>query len=498
MCLKVKYRFLNPLKRLAGQTAVYGSTTIIARLVNYLLVPIHVRIFLPEQYGIVGEMYAYVSLLMVILTYGMETAFFRYTELETDKKKVFSVALFSLISTSLVFVLLIILFAQPLSNLILHPGHKEYIIWFALILAFDVISTIPFARLRSRNKAGRFAWIKMTNIAVNVILNLFFLLLCPFLMRNGILTGLLALVYDPSVGVGYIFIANLVASMVTLLLLLPEMFGMKLKIDFALLRKMLWYAFPLLIFGLAGIVNETMDRIFLKFLSPAGIAMKQVGIYSACYKISILMTIFIQAFKYAAEPFFFSQAKDTNARYLYAQVMKYFVIACSAIFLFIMLYMDIVKHFVDVRYYEGLKVVPVLLLANMFIGVFYNLSIWYKLTNQTRYGAYLSVFGAVLTIVLNYALIPVIGYMGSAWATFICYFSMMVASFVLGQKFYRVEYNLKAIGGYFGLALALYLAHTLLPLPGVAWRLSIGTVFILLYLGTLFFFEKKNLIKLFK
>lgn len=489
---------MNPLKRLAGQTAVYGSTTIIARLVNYLLVPMHVRIFLPEQYGIVGEMYAYVSLLMVILTCGMETAFFRYTELEADKKKVFSVALFSLLSTSSAFVFLIILFAQPLANLILHPGHKEYIIWFALILAFDVISTIPFARLRSQNKAGRFAWIKMTNIAVNVILNLFFLLLCPFLLRNGILTGFLALIYDPSVGVGYIFIANLIASLVTLLLLLPEMFSMKLKIDFVLLRKMLWYAFPLLIFGLAGIVNETMDRIFLKFLSPAGIAMKQVGIYSACYKISILMTIFIQAFKYAAEPFFFSQAKETNARYLYAQVMKYFVIACSAIFLFIMLYMDLVKHFVDARYYEGLKVVPVLLLANMFIGVFYNLSIWYKLTNQTKYGAYLSVFGALLTIVLNYVLIPVIGFMGSAWATFICYFSMMVASFVLGQKYYRVEYNLKALGGYFGLAVILYLAHTLLPLPGMAWRLSIGTLFIVIYLGTLFFFEKKNLTKLFK
>ena len=210
------------------------------------------------------------------------------------------------------------------------------------------------------------------------------------------------------------------------------------------------------------------------------------------------MTIFIQAFKYAAEPFFFSQAKESNAKYLYAQVMKYFVIACSAIFLFIMLNMDIVKHFVDIKYYEGLKVVPILLLANMFIGIFYNLSIWYKLTNQTRFGAYLSVFGAVLTIILNYALIPVIGYMGSAWATFICYFSMMVVSFIIGQKYYRVDYNVKAILGYLGLAVVLFLLHKLLPLPGSAWRLSVGTIFMLFFLMVLFFFEKKNFAKLFK
>ena len=489
---------MNPLKRLLGQTAIYGSTTIVGRLLNYLLVPLHVRIFAPAQYGVVGEMYAYVSLLIVILTYGMETAFFRFVESEPDKRRVFSGAMASLLTTSAVFILLTIIFAQPLANLILHPDHKEYIIWFAIVIAFDALTTIPFARLRAQNKARRFAFIKMANIFINVGFNVFFLILCPLMVKHHILEGFISLFYRSSVGVGYIFIANLLASIVTLLLLLPEILDINLRIDVALLKRMLWYAFPLLIFGLAGIVNETMDRIFLKYLSPADIAMKQVGIYSACYKISIMMTIFIQAFKYAAEPFFFSQAKESNAKHLYAQVMKYFVIACSLIFLVIMLYMDIVKHFVDKDYYEGLKVVPILLLANMFIGMFYNLSIWYKLTNQTRYGAYISLFGAVLTLILNYALIPIIGYMGSAWATFICYFSMMVVSFIVGQKYYRVDYNVKAILGYLGLAVGLYLLHSLLRLPSFAWRISVGTVFMFIYLLVLFRFEMKNFQKLFK
>jgi O-antigen/teichoic acid export membrane protein len=489
---------LNPLKRLAGQTAIYGSTTIIGRLLNYLLVPLHVRIFAPEQYGVVGEMYAYVSLLIVILTYGMETAFFRFTEQETDKKKVFSGALASLLTTSSVFILLTIIFAQPLANIILHPDHKEYIIWFSIVIAFDALTTIPFARLRAQNKAKRFALIKMVNIFTNIGFNVFFLVICPLFIQHHILTGFISAFYDKSVGVGYIFIANLLASIVTLILLLPEMIDINLRIDLKLLKKMLWYAFPLLIFGLAGIVNETMDRIFLKYLSPQDIAMKQVGIYSACYKISIMMTIFIQAFKYAAEPFFFSQAKESNAKHMYAQVMKYFVIACSLIFLVIMLYMDIVKHFVDRDYYEGLKVVPILLLANMFIGMFYNLSIWYKLTNQTRFGAYISLFGAILTLILNYLLIPLIGYMGSAWATFICYFSMMVVSFIIGQKYYRVEYNLKAICGYMVLAVGLFLLHKFLNLPTFAWRVSVGTVFMLIYVLVLFGFEKKNFQKLIK
>ena len=243
---------MNPLKRLAGQTAVYGSTTIIARLINYLLVPLHVRIFAPAEYGVVGEMYAYVSLLMVVLTYGMETAFFRYTELEPDKKKVFSGALISLFTTSTVFVLLIFIFAQPLANLILHPDHKEYITLFALVIAFDAISTIPFARLRSQNKAKRFAWIKMTNISVNVVFNVFFLLVCPYLIRKNIFSGFIMSFYNPATGVGYIFIANLIASVVTLLLLLPEMLDIQIHIDFKFLKKMLWYALPLLVFGLGG------------------------------------------------------------------------------------------------------------------------------------------------------------------------------------------------------------------------------------------------------
>lgn len=489
---------MNPFKRLAGQTAIYGTTTIVGRLFNYLLVPFHVRIFAPELYGVVGEMYAYISLLLVILTYGMETAFFRFYESEKDKNKVFSTSMISLITTSTFFVIIISLLSQPLANIIRYPNHSEYIIWLAIIIAFDAISTVPFAKLRALNKAKRFATIKLLNIFIYGGLNIFFLFLCPLMLKHDIASPLINLIYSNKIGVGYIFIANVIASVITFLFLLPETKSMNFKVDFSQLKKMLWYAFPLLIFGLAGIINETMDRLFLKYLLPPDIAMTQVGIYSACYKISIMMTIFIQAFKYAAEPFFFSLSKELNARKIYADVTKYFVIACSLIFLVIMLYMDIVKHFVHQDYYIGLKVVPILLLANIFIGVFYNLSIWYKLTNQTRFGAYISVFGAILTIVLNYLLIPVMGFMGSAWTTFICYFAMMVVSFIIGQKYYKVDYKVKSILLYLLAAVGIYLGFNFIEFNYLWLKLFVASILIITYMGFAFFIERKNILKIIK
>ncbi len=489
---------MNPFKRLAGQTAIYGTTTIVGRLFNYLLVPFHVRIFAPEVYGVVGEMYAYISLLLVILTYGMETAFFRFYESEKDKNKVFSTSMISLITTSTFFVIIISFLSQPLANIIRYPNHSEYIIWLAIIIAFDAISTVPFAKLRALNKAKRFASLKLLNIFIYGGLNVFFLFLCPFMLKHNIALPFINLIYSSKIGVGYIFIANVIASIVTLLLLLPEIKSIDFKIDFAQLKKMLWYAFPLLIFGLAGIVNETMDRLFLKYLLPPDIAMKQVGIYSACYKISIMMTIFIQAFKYAAEPFFFSLSKESNARKIYADVTKYFVIACSLIFLVIMLYMDIVKHFVDKEYYIGLEVVPILLLANIFIGIFYNLSIWYKLTNQTHFGAYISVFGAVITLVLNYLLIPIMGFMGSAWTTFICYFAMMVVSFIIGQKYYKVDYKVKSILLYLLAAVLIYLGFNFIEFHHLWLKLFVASLLIITYMGFAFVIERKNILKIIK
>jgi O-antigen/teichoic acid export membrane protein len=486
---------LNPLKRLAGQTAIYGLSSIVSRLLNYFLVPLHVRIFLPDEYGIVGQMYAYVSLLAVVLTYGMETAFFRYYISEANKKKLFFTSMVSLTITSLIFVILTFIFIEPITVIIHFGGHTKILFWCILIVAIDAITAIPFAKLRAENKAKKFAIIKFINILVNVIFNLFFLLLCPWMLKNGYLTDLINIIYQKEIGVGYIFISNLIASGFTILLLLPNILKTEYKFDFTLLKRMLKYALPLLIFGLAGIVNETMDRLFLSYLSPPDIAMSQVGIYSACYKITLLMTILIQAFKYAAEPFFFTQSKEKNAKQVYADVMNYFVLACSLIFLGIMLYIDIVKYFVDKPYYEGLKIVPILLLANMFLGIFYNLSIWYKLTNQTKYGAYISIFGALITIGLNYSLIPVMGYMGSAWATLACYASMMVVSYFLGQKKYYIQYNLKNFFIFLAGAVLVYYISVLIKPDKLIFRFAINTFLFIIYIVFIYLYEFQHKIK---
>ena len=484
---------MNPLKKLAGQTAIYGVSSIVGRLLNYFLVPFYSRLFIPAEYGIVGEMYSYVSLLIVILTYGMETTFFRYYETEKNKKTLYSTSLISLATTSFLFVFFALIFSHPIANTLRYRSNSEYVVWFALIIALDALSAIPFAKLRSENKAKKFAVIKLINIGVNIALNFFFLLICPYLVKHNILPGFTSLVFKGKIGVGYIFIANLISSAVTILLLIPDMI-IKYKFDFSLWKRMMPYALPLLIVGFAGIINETMDRVFLKWLLPENISMHEVGIYSACYKISLMMTIFIQAFRFSAEPFFFSHSKNENAQQIYADVMKYFVIVCSLIFLVIMLYMDFVKYFVGKQYYSGLKIVPILLLANMFLGIYYNLSIWYKLKSQTKYGAYISIFGALITLVINFIFIPTYGYMASTWATFVCYFSMMVASYFLGQKFYFIPYNLKKIFIYFSLALALFLVSFILfeyiILSSIFVKLFLNSLLIGSYIYVVYYLEK--------
>jgi len=486
----------NPLKKLAGQTAIYGTSTIVARLINYALVPIHTYLFNTEQYGVVGEMYAYAALLIVMLTYGMETAFFRfYDNKAADKEKVYGTTIISLLVTSSLFLIFMLIMAHPIASLIKYPDHSEYIIWFSLIIVFDAVSTVPFARLRALNRPKMFAFFKIFSIAVCLLLNILFLYVFPYFYEKHILYDVISFIYDPAVGVGYIFIANLISTGTTVLLLFIVLPHKKLRFDATVWKRMLKYALPLLIFGLAGNINETFDRILLKYLSPADIALSQVGIYSACYKLSILMTIAIQGFKYAAEPFFFSYSKEADAKDIYADVMKYFVIICLMIFLGVMFYMDILKYFIGTKYHEGLGVVPVLLLANMFLGIFYNLSVWYKLTDKTRFGAYLSIFGAAVTLVMNFLLIPVIGYMGSAWATFTCYCSMMVLSYIIGQKHYYVKYNLKKIFGYLGLALLLYMVSWLIKDIPLSIKLSINTMMLILYIFVIIYFERPSLLK---
>lgn len=481
---------------------MYGLSSIVGRLLNYFLVPLYTRIFLPQEYGIVTELYAYASFLMIVLTFGMETTFFRFSESHEDKEAVYSTSLVPVVLLNLLFMVLGISASSYLAERLHYHHHSEYLVYFVLIVALDAISALPFARLRQQHRAPRFAALKLVNIGVNVALNLFFLLLCPYLLRHGVES--VRLVYDPAGRVGYVFLSNLIASAATLLLLCGDLFGVRLRFDRELFPVMVRYALPLLLAGLAGMVNETLDRILLRYLLvvPAGVAsaadyvMAQIGIYGANYKVSILMTLFIQTFRYAAEPFFFSHARENDARDLYRQVMTYFVLFGLVIFLGVMLYIDVVRGFIGAKYYSGIGIVPILLLANLFLGVIFNLSIWYKLNNQTKYGAYITVFGAVVTIVANVVLIPVMGYPGAAWATFICYFATMVLSYVWGQKHYRVEYELGKIGGYFAFAMALYLVSLLWPFRARGAVLAANSVLFVLFVGVALAKEKRALLRL--
>lgn len=491
---------MNPLKKLASQTAIYGLSSIVGRFLNYLMVPLYTYAFSKAEYGVVSEFYAYTGFLGTLLVFGFETGFFRFTQDAENKAKVYSTALNFVLVANLVFVLLIGIFVSPLSKALKYPEHQEYFYWFALILVFDSVATIPFARLRSENKAWHFAGIKFLEIGLTILLNLFFIVVCKRAFETDA-QSLFGKMYNPEIGVGYIFIANLIASSFKLLLLSPLLHGFFGGIDAALLKKMIRYSLPMVIIGFAGIINEMLDRAILKFLLPfdAKTNMEQLGIYGACYKLSILMTLFIQAFRYAAEPFFFSHAKEKNSTKVFADVMKYFVIVCVTIFLLVTLYMDVFKYFIGKDFREGLSIVPVLLLANLFLGVYVNLSIWYKLTDKTLLGSFVSLGGALLTVVLNIAFIPAYGYVASAWATLACYASMAIVSYLLGQKFYPVEYDLKSFVKYFFLALLFYfsfsMANEYLTFVKQLPPFVLSSVYMLVFLILVWFKDGRKLFK---
>ena len=482
---------MNPLKQLAGQTAIYGLSSIVGRLLNYLLVPLYTRYFIPAEYGVVTELYAYVAFLVIILTYGLETAFFRFSQKKYDKDLVYSTSLISLIISSILFVFLMISSQQTIANWLEYPQNPEYVMWFALIIGLDAVSSISFAKLREQGQAARFALVRLVNIFINIGLNLFFIIYCPYALENGLpTTDFVNSIYDPKVGVGYIFIANLFASGVTILMLLPEMIKSSWVFNTILWKKMMWYALPLLVAGLAGITNETIDRILLKQFLPEGVdKMAAIGVYGAFYKISIIMILFIQTFRFAAEPFFFSQEKQHNSRKIYADVLKYFSILASLIFLSVMLYLDVFKHFIGSSFHskEGIEIVPILLMANLFLGIYYNLSIWYKLTEKTGYGAILAIFGAIITLILNIILIPKIGFIGSAWATLFCYFSMMIGSFLMGRKYYSIPYDLKRIATYIFLSFALYKISVYFESS-----MLLNTVYLFVFIIVVFILEKSK------
>jgi O-antigen/teichoic acid export membrane protein len=455
---------MSVLKKLAGQTAVYGVSSIVGRVLTYLLVPVYTAYFAAAEYGIVTGLYAYVSFLNVVFTYGMETTFFRFANRPgTDRRELYDRVLSLLMVSTVVLTALLALLARPLLSVLeIPPGHEQYAVWIALILGLDTLTAIPFARLRLQNKARKFAGIKLAGIALNVGLNLFFIVLCPAWLEASNGRSVITAIYDPTIGVGYVFLSNLIASAGTLLLLGRELLDFRFRFNLAWLRPLLAYAFPLMLMGLAGMVNETLDRILLPKWLPEGFypgksSLTAVGVYGACYKLSIFMSLVIQAFRYAAEPFFFAQSTEKNSPATFAMILKWFTICCAIIFVGISLNAeDFGAVFLRrPEYREGLAVVPVLLLANLFLGVYYNLSVWFKLTDKTYYGTYIGAGGAVLTIVLNFLLIPVLGYMGSALATLACYFLMAVLCWRLGERHFPVPYPMGRLGLWLLLAAAL-------------------------------------------
>lgn len=488
------------IKKLAGQTVVYGLGTIVPRLLNYMLTPILTRQFLPAEYGINSELLSYISFLNVIFTYGMETTFFNFNSKLDDKKSVYETALISLLCSSVLFSLILFIFSPLIAEQLTTPNatyQVQVIVWSILIIATDAMMAIPFAKLRSENKALAFSVLKLLNVVVNLVLTIFFIVVCKSAYEHNE-QNFLASLYSPTIGIGYCFLAMLLANVATLVFLSGKIVTISWKLNAGLLKEMLKYTWPLVILGLAGMVNETLDRIILKKLmvdkSEAQVAQ---GIYGACYKIAILMTIFIQAFRFAAEPFFFGKAKEKDSERTYAVIMKYFIIFCLFLFLGTLMNLPWIKYLVAEEYWSGLKVVPILLIANLCLGVVYNLSIWYKLSGQTKFGAIIAIVGALITIVINVVFVPAYSYVACAWATLAAYGVMMILSWYLGQKYYPIKYNLRAITVYFLLALGLYfLSMTYNSFNSVLIKLFLNNLLVILFAWLIYKLEINNLKKI--
>ena len=442
---------------LAKETAIYGISSILGKFLNWLLVPLYTYVLTGSaDYGVVANLYAWTALLLVILTYGMETGFFRFANKHPENAlKVYGNTIISVGFTSLLFAVLCIVFAQPIADLLGYSSNPEYIAMLGVVVAMDAFGSIPFAYLRFKSRPIKFAALKLLMIFTNIIFNIFFLVVCPRLMETN--PGLIDWFYNPHYGVGYVFIANVIQTVVVTVALLPDVFKAEFKFDFSLLKQILRYSLPLLVLGIAGIMNQTLDKIIFPFLiDDPELAKSELGIYSACFKISMVMMMFTQAFRYAYEPFIFAQHKDKNSKEAYADAMKFFIIFSLLIFLGMVFYLDIFKFVIHKDYWAGLRVIPIVLFSYIFQGVFFNLSLWYKLTDKTMYGAWFSVIGAIITIAINVIFVPVFSYMASAWAAFACYFVMMLLSFFYGQKHMPIPYNLKSIGLYSLLALGLF------------------------------------------
>jgi O-antigen/teichoic acid export membrane protein len=439
----------------------YGVSSIAARFLNYLLVPYLTATLSGVAYGEMSLVYAIIPFLNILFTYGLETAYFKFVQNKEIEKDVYDTVTVSLIISTISLTILLLLFRHAFADLISLKEHPEYITYSAFIIAFDALTTIAFARLRHEGRPIKYAVIRIAGILINIIITVFFLSVCPRLLADNP-NSFVQVFYDERNGVGYVIIANLVQSVATFFFLSKEFFAFRWRFNATLWKQIMIYSLPLLVAGFGGMINETFDRIMLGLWSLADVPKLQVGIYSACYKLSILITLFITAFRMGAEPFFFKQAQGDNPQKTYARVMKIFVIVICFMFLVVALFLDVWKYFLkNPVLWEGLKVVPILLLANMFLGIYYNLAIWYKLTHKTMAGAWITLIGAAITLLINYFFIPQFDYMACAWATFFSYGTMMVISYIWGQKYYRIPYAWKKLVAYIVIVVLLYFVHRL-------------------------------------
>lgn len=474
------------MKSLAKDTAIYGLSSIVGRFLNWCLFPLHTYIFTnPVEYGKVSYIYGYIAVVMILLTYGMETGFFRFMNKQDENpSRVYSTSLISLAATSLLFIVLCFLFIDPIASAMKYSDHKDHILMMALVVALDAFMTIPYAYLRYQKRPMRFMYIRMAFVVSNILFNLFFLLICPYIYKHN--PSIIDWFYTPDYGIGYIFLANLLSTVIVLLLLLPNTIkGLSFQFDRALLQRILKYSLPLLILGVAGVVSQAVAQITYPFLFDSEKeAFNQLGIYSACLKITVVITMFIQAFRYAYEPFFFGNNKDKNSTKSYADAMKYFVIFALFIFVAIMLYTDLIEYFMSIfgkKYAVGLNILPIAMLGEILFGIYFNLSVWYKLTDKTKYGAWFSVFGCVLQILINIIFVPIYGYIASAWATLISNLIIVGISYFIGQKYFPIKYDIKSILLYFGLALGFYLAAMLPEIDNIILRVTYRTVLLVVF-----------------
>lgn len=487
---------MSILRKLASQTAVYGLSSVLGRLLNYLLVPLYTTVFLPAEYGIVTELYAYVAFLNILYIYGLETAYFRFSTKE-DGNNYYNLALTSILVTSLLLSGILWIFSGAIADFLEYPGRGYFIQWLAAILAIDAIVAIPFARLRQVGKASHFALFKLSNIGVNILLNLFFILWCPMTLKANP-DSWVGEIYNPQLGVGYVFLSNLIANALYLIYFIPDWLRLKLNFNKDEWVRMMKYAWPVLIIGFAGVTNEMLSRAILKYRLPQGFYegftnLEILGIFGACYKLSVFMTLAVQAFRYAFEPFFFAQAKKKNSPQVFSQVMSWFVIFTAFSWLVLCVFMPYYAPIFlrQESYLMALDAVPWLLGGGLFLGVFYNLSLWYKLTDKTLYGAYVSLIGAAVTFFLNWSLIPIMGYLGSAIATFTSYLLMVAISYIWGARHYPIPYQTLKLVGYISFAALGILINAL-----TQQSILKAVLIVLIFLTLLFILERKSFPKL--